>query len=176
MRTHYLLLSMIVVFTCEAPAFGQSLADVATAETARRKSVTASSRVYTNDSLAPGAQPAEPPVPPAVTPKPDVQAKPAKPDEEAKTEKYWRGRITSVQQGLARNKVLMEAMQSRINSLNAEALNIDDPGQRAIAQTNLNKAVGEMQRLTQESEKYNKDLTAIQDEARRANVPPGWLR
>ena len=81
-----------------------------------------------------------------------------------------------MQQGLARTNVLTEAMQSRINALRADALNIDEPGRRGIVQANLDAATGEMERLKQEFEKHNKELTGIQEEARRANVPPGWLR
>jgi hypothetical protein len=36
--------------------------------------------------------------------------------------------------------------------------------------------MGELERLKQETDKQNKDLVAIQEEARRANIPPGWLR
>ena len=176
MRIHHLLLSTVVVFICHAAALAQSLADVAAVEAARRKTVTASSKVYTNDSLAPGSQQSTVPAPTPATSKPETPSKADPAAEDAKNEKYWRGRITAVLQGIARNKVLSEAMQSRINALNAEALSVDDPGQRAIVQSNLTKAAGEMQRLTLESEKYNKDLIGIQEEARRANVPPGWLR
>ena len=100
----------------------------------------------------------------------------AEPADEKKTEAYWRSRSTAVQQSLARTKVLLEAMQSRINALNAEALAADDPGRQAALHADLTTATGEMARLKQESEKLNKDFAAIQDEARRANVPPGWLR
>jgi hypothetical protein len=70
----------------------------------------------------------------------------------------------------------MQAMQSRINALNAEALAADDPGRHAAAQANLTTAVNELERLKQESDKQDKDLLALQEEARRANIPPGWLR
>ena len=67
-------------------------------------------------------------------------------------------------------------MQSRINALNAQALSADDPGRQATLQADLTTAASEMARLKQESEKQNKDLVAIQEEARKANIPPGWLR
>jgi hypothetical protein len=187
MRTHNLLLSTLLVCTCHAAASAQSLADVAAAEAARRRAMTLPSKVYTNDSLSAesrqGSAPATlPPValapstPASSSTLPDQAKKEEIKQDETKTEKYWKDRMTAVQQGLARNKVLTDAMQSRINTLRADALNIDEPGQRAIVQANLNTAVGEMERLKQEHEKYNKDLTGIQDEARRANVSPGWLR
>jgi hypothetical protein len=191
MRTQNLLLSALLVCTCHTAVSGQSLADVAAAEAARRKSVTRPSKLYTNDSLSGDAQqgaasaamPATtaPSSAAASTSKPD----PAKPDpgktepgktDETKTQAYWKSRMAAAQSSAARNQVLTDAMQSRINSLRADALNTDEPGQRAIVQANLDTAMGEMERLKQEAEKHNKDLAAIQDEARRANVSPGWLR
>jgi hypothetical protein len=177
--------SAILVLMWQGGVRAQSLADVAAAEAARRKAQSAPSKVYTNETLPRQVEPAgvaapssastsEPAKadaasPPAAKPKPE-------PVDETKTEAYWKGRITSVQQGLARNKVLMDAMQSRINGLTSEALNIDDPGRRAAVQGNLTSATAELQRLKQESEKHQQQLVAIQEEARRTNVPPGWLR
>ena len=167
-----------------APLRAQSLADVATAEAARRKAQTAPAKVYTNEDLSGTMQGAAtlsapaPDVAAAGTASPASAADAAKtePADEKKTEAYWRSRSTAVQQSLARTKVLLEAMQSRINALNAEALAADDPGRQAALHADLTTATGEMARLKQESEKLNKDFAAIQDEARRANVPPGWLR
>jgi hypothetical protein len=198
MRIQNLVSSIILVCIGHAAASGQSLADVAAAEAARRRAVTLPSKLYTNDSLsaesregaaaatvpanpAPSSAAAGKPDAAAKTPPPDAsKADPGKPDpakkDETKTEQYWKSRMAAAQSSAARNKVLTDAMQSRINSLRADALNTHEPGQRAVVQANLDTAMGEMERLKQESEKHNKDLAAIQEEARRANVSPGWLR
>jgi hypothetical protein len=169
------------------------LADVAAAEARRRKAQTRPTKVYTNDNLTgtveepAGSTAAAGSVQPqtaAGTPNSPAAngaksaAEPAKPEavDEKKTEAYWKNRASTIQQSLARHKVLMEAMQSRINALNAEALGADDPGRHSTLQTNLTTATGELDRLKQETEKLNKDWAATQEEARRANVPPGWLR
>jgi len=190
MHRHLLLrLLATTLLMAQVPSLrAQSLADVAAAEARRRQAQTRPAKVYTNEHLAgtlQGAATSSAPAP-ATGSKSPTTAGPAsatKTDatksetaDEKKTEAYWRGRVTALQQGLARNKVLMEAMQSRINALNAEGLSADDPGRQAAIQASLTTAVGEMARLQQESEKQNKELVAIQDEARRANIPPGWLR
>lgn len=184
------LFALTLVWPSALPLFAQSLADVAAAEASRRKAQTVKGKVYTNEDLSgtmqeaatlsapapqdaaqtPGARPAS-----AATPGAAAPPKTATVDEK-KTEAYWKGRVTVLQQGLARSKVLIEAMQSRINALNAEALSADDPGRYATLQANLTTAVSEMGRLKEEAEKQNKDLAAVEEEARRANIPPGWLR
>ncbi len=191
MRNEFLLLVLISALAVPSTGRAQSLADVAKAEAVRRKSQTKPSKMYTNESLAEtlqGSDVSSAPAPSDQAARPAV-AKPATapastatpaakidaPDEKS-TEAYWKSRVTALQQSLARHKVLTEAMQSRINALHAEGLSADDPGRHAAIQASLTTAVGELQRLKQETDKQNKDLAAIQEEARRANIPPGWLR
>ena len=188
MRKKLLLLTIAAGLTVPSTLYAQSLATVAAAEASRRKTQKATAKVYTNDTLA-GTQSADVQPAPATSDADKTAAakstaassatgagaKPAPVDEKT-TEAYWKGRATSIQQSLARNKVLMQAMQSRINALYAEALSADDPGKHAAAQANLTTAVNELERLKQETDTQNKDLLALQEEARRANIPPGWLR
>jgi hypothetical protein len=182
MRNQLLLSTIAAALLVSTTARAQSLADVAAAEAKRRKAQTRPTKVYTNDNLtgtpdaasvAPGFSGADEktPVAPGLS-----RADEKTPADEKKTESYWKNRASTIQQSLARHKVLMEAMQSRINALNAEALGADDPGRHATLQTNLTTAVGEMERLKQETEKLNQDWATTQEEARRANIPPGWLR
>ena len=191
MRNELLLITLISALAVPCTGRAQSLADVAKAEAARRKAQRAPTKTYTNETLSgtlQGADVSSPPAPPdaagngapakpaaASSAAPDANPNAAAPDEK-KTEAYWKSRVTALQQSLARNKVLTEAMQSRINALNAEALAVDDPGRHATLQTNLTASAAELQRLKQEGDKQNKDLLAVQEEARRANIPPGWLR
>ena len=72
--------------------------------------------------------------------------------------------------------LLAEALQSRVNALNTEFANMDDPIRRAAIEQNRRKTLAEMERVKLETEKLNKDIVALEEEARRANVPPGWLR
>jgi hypothetical protein len=191
MRNMFLLVTIISALAVPSAGRAQSLADVAKAEAARRKKQTAPTKTYTNENLSGtllGSDVSAAPAPaggagngaparPAATGTATPDAKPqAEAADEKKTEGYWKSRVTTLQQSLARNKVLTEAMQSRINALNAEALAADDPGRQATLQSNLTAAVNELQRLKLEGDRQNKDLLALQEEARRANIPPGWLR
>ena len=71
---------------------------------------------------------------------------------------------------------MLDALQSQVNGLNAEFVNMDDPGQRDLLQARLQRATGELQRVQQDIEKQTKAAADLQDEARKAGVPAGWVR
>jgi len=180
-----------LVVACAATASAQSLADVARREEERRKAVRTSGKVYTNDALrpeqpSPGVVPAAPPPPaaqPAAPPAPSADApgvqKPTGPGaggEDPKTEPYWRKRITAARDALSRAQIFAEALQTRINVLSADYVNRDDPAQRDAVAADRQKALAELDRVKQEIQQHQKAITALQDEARRAGVPAGWVR
>lgn len=176
----HLLLVAVASLVCQTALSAQSLADVAKAEAARRKATTAKVKVYTNDDL--GAAGAAAPAPVAAPPtSAAAQAAtdskdPKQPVDEKKTEKYWKDRSGAVQQSLSRNKLLLEALQSQVSGLNAEFLNTDDPGRRALLEKKIQTASSEMQRVQQDIEKQKQATVALEDEARKAGVPSGWIR
>ena len=81
-----------------------------------------------------------------------------------------------LQDTLSRDQVLAEAMQTQINSLTTDFVNRDDPAQRATIERNRTTALGELSRLKDQIKKDQKAIDDFHEEARRAGVPPGWLR
>jgi hypothetical protein len=69
-----------------------------------------------------------------------------------------------------------EALQTRINSLTTDFVNRDDPYQRARIGEDRQKALAEMDRVKADIEAAKKKIADAEEEARRAGVPPGWLR
>jgi hypothetical protein len=69
-----------------------------------------------------------------------------------------------------------DALQSRINGLTTDFTARDDPYQRAQIADERQKALAELARVNTDIEKAKKAITDIQEEARRANVPAGWVR
>lgn len=174
-----------VVFLGGAAAEAQSLGDIAKKEEQRRKAVKEPAKVYTNDDLkkyptpAPSpAQPAPDAAAPAPVPAPDDKPEQPKPagQEEPKDEAYWRGLITAARTKLERDESYLEALQSRVNALTNDFYARDDPAQRAVIWTQRTKALDEMERLKTEIAEGTKNIAKIQEDARRAGVPPGWLR
>jgi len=165
-------------------AGAQSLGAVARKEEARRKTIKQPSKVYTNEDLKKIAESLPPPPAPDAAPaktEADKQQKapeekPAEPEEPAKDEAYWRGRITQAREQLSRTRTYMEAMQSRINALTNDFYARDDPAQRAQIANERQRALGELDRLKGEEKQQIKAIADIEEEARQAGVPPGWLR
>jgi hypothetical protein len=173
---------------CLPPAYAgaQSLADVARKEEDRRKGVKDGSKVFTNRDLGS--------VPPATVPPPADASTPAaatpteqgaqnaqsapKPEEKqpAKDQAYWSGRKKELQSQLDRDQTYLDALQSRVNTLASDFVNRDDPAQRSVIERDRQKALGELERLKVAVESARKALTDLEEEARRAGVPPGWLR
>jgi hypothetical protein len=163
-----------------AYAQNPTLAEIARKEQERRKTTTGTPKVLTNKDLPPSAQ--QPAAPPA-TPAGAAEQKPAEPQkpageekEKEKDEAWWRDRITTARETLRRNEVFQEALQSRINALSADFVNRDDPYQRAKIGEDRQKALLEMERVKAEIVQTKKQIEDIEEEARKAGVPPGWLR
>ena len=75
-----------------------------------------------------------------------------------------------------RQQIFADSLQSRINALTTDFVNRDDPAQKAKIETDRKAALAELERVKKELEDQAKAITTIEDEARRAGVPPGWLR
>jgi hypothetical protein len=161
-----------------APLLAQSLGDVARKEEERRQTVKKPGKVYTNKDLG-NVEPG-PPAPPPDASKPPPASADAKPAEKDKTpakdQAYWGGRVKALQAQIASNQTLADAMQDRISSLTADFAARDDPAQRAVINSNRQKAVAELERLKLAVQSDKKALADLQEEARRAGVPAGWLR
>lgn len=168
------------------PVSAQGLGAVAKKEEERRKTVKEPAKVYTNKDLGT--------VPPSPTPPPPAAAAPAdaakstadakqtdkdakdKDKEPPKDKAYWAGRKKALADALDRDQTFADALQSRINALSTDFVNRDDPAQRAVIERDRQKAIGELQRLQKQIQDDKKALADLDEEARRAGVPPGWLR
>jgi hypothetical protein len=169
-----------------APIHAQSLADVARKEQQRRKATKQGGKVYTNGDLV--AAPAPEPdaaagsaaAVPAEPGKQEIKgAEPQTPPGEkvpAKDEAYWSKRAKDVRDQVERDTTYVEALQTRINSLTTDFVNRDDPAQRTRIGVDRQKAIAELDRLKKSIEDGRKALSDLEDEARRAGVPAGWLR
>jgi len=174
-------IAALVVCVSVLSAGAQSLAEVARKEAVRRESVKTPAKVVTNNDLRAVAS-ATPAVPPGAADDPGAQPPaaaaetlPEAPDP-TKAPEYWRKRITDARQARDHNAFLLEAIQSRINALTADFSARDDPFQRAQIQTNRQNAIAELDRMTKVQVELERKISDIEEEARRANVPPGWLR
>ena len=84
--------------------------------------------------------------------------------------------MAAARSSLERNQVLTEAMQSRVNGLQTDVVNRDDPAQREELRRQLQRALNELDRLKQSIKRDEQSIKDIQTEARRDRIPPGWVR
>jgi hypothetical protein len=60
--------------------------------------------------------------------------------------------------------------------MKTDFINRDDPAQKAKLETDRKAALAELERVKKEMNDQTKAIAAIEEEARRAGVPAGWLR
>lgn len=181
------------LFAVTTASSAQSLADVARKEQERRKTQPPATKVYTNKDLG-EAPPATMPVPAPpsgastgsssssgdTATKDDKGAK-SDADKDAKGDKakgqaQWADRIKSARETLDHDSTFVDALQSRVNALTTDFVNRDDPAQRATIEADRQKAMSELARMKQKLVEDRKAIADIEEDARRAGVPPGWLR
>jgi hypothetical protein len=190
MRAHHFTSAVAALLLLASAAQAQSLAELARKEEERRRNVPETGKVYTNKDLnaAPGPSapaPAGSPAPPAADAAKDaakekdakdVKEKDVNGKEVVKDKAYWAGRLKTLQDQVEQSQTYAEAIQTRINALSTDFVNRDDPAQRTVIERDRQKAVAELTRLKQAIVDGKKGIANLEEEARRAGVPPGWLR
>jgi hypothetical protein len=153
----------------------KSLGEAAQREALRRQMTPKSRTLLTNAGqrleIPLGAAVAAPPAtagePPPATPPGETVVK---------DEKWWRNRITTANESLKRDQDAAEALQGRINLLQRDVVNVDDPIRQTALREELKKTLEELGRAQKLIEDDRKAIVDIQDDARRQNVPAGWIR
>ena len=188
-----LIVAVILLGLTPVDVSVQSLGELARREEARRQAIATPAPVYTNADLKAEPAPAQLGVrssaargrvpansSSAAASEARAEAQSPRSSESAASmaddESAWRARMTTARTALARAGILRDALQSRINALNTDFVNRDDPVQRNQIATDRQSALAELERMTEEIERHRKSIDTIEEEARRAGVPPGWLR
>jgi chromosome segregation ATPase len=89
---------------------------------------------------------------------------------------YWQGRVKAAMDDVSRTQLFADSLQTKINSLRTDFVNRDNRVEREKIQQDLNNSLAELEKLTKEIAEKRKAVAAIEEEARKAGVPPGWLR
>ncbi len=93
-----------------------------------------------------------------------------------KDQNWWRNKMSELRAALEKDQLAAEALQSRINALQADAVNLDDPIRQTKARMDLVRALEELDKTRKQIEADSRAVSALQDEARRLNIPAGWIR
>ena len=181
---------LLLVLGCSQVA-AQPLAEIARREKLRREALSAqeaaetvAAKVYTNADLRGGGRlttsdietaPPAPSAAGAATTTPTAEGAGETPGATT-DESQWRNRISAVRQARERAQLMAEALQNRVDGLWAEFTSRDDPAQRTVIGESRQAALEELENTSAEIEDLTQQIADIREEARRANVPPGWLR
>jgi hypothetical protein len=154
----------------------QSLGRVASEEADRRKTIAAPSKVITNNDLAPvEAVPRDQPAPPVPAPAVSTNA-PPEPKYVSRDASYWLARMRELQTKLDRFKLMAAALQARLDSLQPDFTTAYDRFRASRFESERETLRTERALVTAEADAVSKQIRDLEDEARRSNVPPGWLR
>jgi len=162
---------------------GGSLADIVRRqkEERAREGKKKSLGVIDNESLRKGppgtASRPTPRAGPSPTASPASAAIPEVRDDSGRTESDWRATMTA-----ARNR--LSAAEARIQKLDAETHRLendfyawsDGNYRERVIKPAWDQARAELERARQEAEDARKAITDLEEDARRSNTPPGWLR
>lgn len=166
-----------------------SLGELAFREAVRRQATPQAARRVTDKDLGPVPdRPARPVAPPVYVPdemlpgaklgeKPVVDADRAdRPDLSNRNEAWWRSRMMQARAAAERDRLLVTALESRVGALTRDVANRDNPVERAALAAERIKVLEELDQMRLQLTADIKTIADIEEEARRAGVPPGWLR
>ncbi len=187
--TPLVLVVLLLPLGGAATATAQSLVEVARQERLRREALArqagpeaAPPRVYTDADLVYSGRltmriddagtdaPGEPGAPETGSEAPPPEA------EAAGDEQRWRNRMAEARQALEEAERRATELQARANRLWADFTGRDDPAQRAAIEQERQAALDELEETEAEADELARTIADLRDEARRAGVPPGWLR
>jgi len=112
----------------------------------------------------------------AVEGKNEVPAKDSAPAGSAHDESWWHERMATARAALARDELLADALQTRVNVLTSDAAARDDPAQRGVLLDQRTRTLAELNAMKEKIAQDRAAIEQVQDDARKEGVPPGWVR
>jgi hypothetical protein len=185
MRPLLLAMSLGAALSAAAPVDWQSLADVARASEVARNATAGrpAVKVYTNKDLPAVDRPPLSAPPPANASAPAVvgaatppAAVPATAVPVAKDETYWRERMRPLRERLDSARALADQTKRRADELMRASDRCFMIGIVCADYTESLRLTERHKSLLADVARAERDVTALEEEARRAGVPPGWLR
>jgi len=157
-------------------ASAQSFGTIAQQEEARRKAISTPSKVITNRDLKPVESPIRTSAPATVTVAAVSVNLPPEPKYMARDASYWLNRMRDLRTTLDRLTLQAAALRNRADSLNHEFDWTWDRSRRSTIESERQQLRTELELVKADVAATAKQIFDLEDEARRSNVPPGWLR
>jgi len=105
---------------------------------------------------------------PEVTPEPPLE----------ETERYWRDRALQVRDAIAGDESRIADLEQKIAELRNDrgSVNAMDPNREQSRQAAIADAQAQLEGARADIERQRQAMNALEEEARRKSIPPGWLR
>jgi septal ring factor EnvC (AmiA/AmiB activator) len=106
-------------------------------------------------------------------------AKPASgdtPEAHRTDDAWWRKRIADARTAVEKDQAAADGLQTHINALQRDVVNVDDPLRQAKLREDLKTAMLQLDLAKNKVTEDQASIKQIQDEARRLDVPAGWVR
>lgn len=98
-------------------------------------------------------------------------------NDNSNNEEYWRQKRAAADKRVAEAQAKVDRLQSEINELGmAFYREADGVAQRGVIEAERNTRMDKLSQAQAELEAAQAGLEALEDEARRESVPPGWVR
>jgi hypothetical protein len=152
----------------------QSLGEVARRESERRQATDTASPVITNKDWRPRVSPTAP-APAAATMQVPTANMPPEAKYVARDASNWLGRMRELQTRRDYLKLQAAALEKRANEMQKEFDELRVPRHRGM-QFERERLRTERALVLADLAAVDKQIADLEDEARRSNVPPGWLR
>jgi len=176
------LLWMVVTIWNSPPA---TLGEAAMREAVRRQRMAPATRVINDQTLGPAPvqvvpptvdDPVEATAPPAAAASAAGAEAKAPAPQEVKDAAWWGTRMKTARDAVSRDRLLLAALESRVAALANDIAARDDPAQRAVLMDARQASLEELDRIKKQIDTGVLGIAAIQEEARKAGVPAGWVR
>ena len=180
MRLLLLAVTLCVCVAVLAPSAEQSLAEVSRNTGAARLAASGAppAKVYSNKDLVAVDQPPRAPASANATAPATAPSTPSavKAPPGAKDEAHWRDRMRPLRERLDSARALADSTKRRAEVLMRAADRCFAIGVVCADYTESLRLAEQHKALVADVERAERDVAALEDEGRRAGVPPGWLR
>jgi hypothetical protein len=161
----------------------QSLGELARQETERRNTILTPAKVMTEADLKPAGTVMPSSVattPPAATaaaavPAPSINT-PPEAKYVARDASYWLNRMRDLETKQDHFRLQAAALQNRVDSLTSDFASTWDRFRRGTIESERQRIRTERDLVAADLAATTKQIFDFEEEARRSNVPPGWLR
>ena len=93
-----------------------------------------------------------------------------------KTKEYWQTMKQDLESKIAHLEETVREQQLRLNKLHTDHLIMDLPYQKAALKKQIDQLTPRLNENKQKLKNLKQEMAALPDKARKAGVPPGWIR